>query len=142
MKLKKLSTGPLQDERACIRGLEYIFSQILRRIYLLDSLDNLAWIGLIRLSCLAGRFYGLQSRTSNQSMWCIFYTKILVLEYFVPYFCQFESCNKDLTIFCLTIKTQRQTFFSASLFFANPNRPDTYMDDSKPVVCLRTTVYS
>ena len=35
---------------------------------------------------------------------------------FVPYFCQFESCNKDLTIFCLTIKTQRQTFFSALLF--------------------------
>ena len=48
IKSKKLSTGHLQVERACIRGSEYVLFEIPdwreNRIHRLDSLADLAWV--------------------------------------------------------------------------------------------------
>ena len=55
----------LREHALGIQNKFYLKSQIEGfRIQRLGSLTSLAWIGQIQLSCLAGRFYGFQSRIS------------------------------------------------------------------------------
>ena len=68
-KIEKTFNGPFLGERACFRGSEYILFEILYEGHRNGQLDSLAELTTSRpngLSCLAGRFYGLQSKISNK----------------------------------------------------------------------------
>jgi len=73
-KLKLLSMGRLQGEKACIKGSDNILFEILHvwsmiighRIHQLGSLAKSAWIGPNRLSYPVGEFYDHTSRITNE----------------------------------------------------------------------------